>query len=61
MTDIAFRTFRPGFLARLIGRFLAWMDEPVVLEPITYSHFNGRDRADLPVHHPIGDDRGALQ
>ena len=54
MTDIAVRPHRPGFFAGLIARFLAWMDEPVVLQVDDQSASSRRDRSDLPVHHPLG-------
>jgi hypothetical protein len=54
MTDLTLATRKPGFIARLVRRFLDWMAEEVEADaPLQLSP---RDWADLPTHHPIRDD-----
>jgi hypothetical protein len=57
MTDIALSAHRPGLIATLVRRFCDWMAEEVYVEEHSGQAFTARERADLPTHHPIRDDR----
>ena len=56
MTDLAGIVRKPNRVASLVRRFLDWMSEEVYAQ--APMQCNLRDWADLPVHHPIRDDRG---
>ena len=56
MTDIVLAARQPGRIARLVVRLCNWLAEEVVVERPA-EPFTPRDWADLPVHHPIRDDR----
>ncbi len=60
MTDLTLAAGKFGFLAQLICRLRDWLNEPVHVEAEIEApvHFSRSDWADLPVHHPIRDDRG---
>ena len=56
MTDLSLIAHKPSFIATLIRRLIDWLNEPVAADaPLQLS---SSDWADLPVHHPIRDDRG---
>ena len=55
MTDLAGIVRKPNRVASLVRRFLDWMSEEVDAQ--APMQLNLRDWADLPVHHPIRDDR----
>jgi hypothetical protein len=56
MTDTTFVLRKPSRVAELIHRLRAWLNEPVFAEDRTPT-FSPRDWADLPVHHPIREDK----
>jgi hypothetical protein len=57
MTDFTPTARQPGLFAKLMQRLMDWLNEPVASD--MSPHFSPRDWADLPVHHPIRDDRDA--
>ena len=56
MTDITLILRKPSRLAELVRRLRDWLNEPAYVEDRCPT-FSPRDWADLPVHHPIRDDR----
>ena len=56
MTDTTLSLRKPSRLAELVRRLRAWLDEPVYVE-VPGPILSPREWADLPVHHPIRDDR----
>lgn len=57
MTDLILASRKPGVVAGLVRRFLDWMSEEVGAEALL--QFSPEEWADLPVHHPIRDDKDA--
>ena len=57
MTDTVLAARRPGLFARLFVRLRNWLAEEVYVDGAP-REFSRRDWADLPIHHPIRDDRG---
>jgi len=56
MTDLSLIAHKPGLIAILIRRLIDWLNEPVAADmPLQFSR---AEWADLPVHHPIRDDKG---
>ncbi len=56
MTDLALTTRQPGFLIGLLQQLIDWLNEEV--EPGPLRRLSTPEWADLPVYHPIRDDRG---
>ena len=57
ITDAALALQNPGLFAMLWRRLHDWLSEPAYADEPT-PRFSSREWADLPVHHPIRDDRG---
>jgi hypothetical protein len=59
MTDVTLSAYRPGLIPTLLRRLCDWLAEEIYVEERPGQGFTAREWADLPVHHPTRDDRGA--